>query len=52
MALRGDWMKKGVETLLLHWRAGEDMFGGGKRECGEKEKRVRSGKEGFLRKEE
>lgn len=27
------------------------MFGGGKRECGEREKRVRSGKEGFLRKE-
>lgn len=27
------------------------MFGGGKREYGEREKRVRSGKEGFLRKE-
>lgn len=27
------------------------MFGGGKRECGEREKRVRSEKESFLRKE-
>lgn len=42
----------GFERRLDEERGGEleDMFGGGKRECEERKKRVRSGKEGFLRK--